>query len=370
MDSGWRAVTEARFLRALRLATLAIALAVLFVLVLPWFPAHSGEYASFGIQLASFALLVAVTLVAGVFLWRERPLGRWRWLLAGVVLVAAAAAISGTPPARLGGDLGWTVRGFGWVALLLLLDHSFTAVVLFLAAHTVLSFGYVLVAGHAERFALIELAMASLLPLAFQIAVAAGAVLLRRMAVTAARTAHEEEEARTGQAVAEQLHRDRGERYAQVATSAVPLLDGLASGRLDPGDERVRTACAVEAARMRRLFAESDDVPDPLLHELTSCVDAAERRGTAVQLVARGERPELTKAVRRALTEPVIVTLAAARSRARVTVVGSRRTVVLSVITDAPLDAVPAQNTGEVAVSRLERAGQVWVEVRWETEKP
>ena len=36
-----------------------------------------------------------------------------------------------------------------------------------------------------------------------------------------------------------------------------------AAGVLDPADERVRTRCAVEAGRMRRLFAEQDEVPDP-----------------------------------------------------------------------------------------------------------
>ncbi len=67
---------------------------------------------------------------------------------------------------------------------------------------------------------------------------------------------------------------------------------------------------------MRRLFAESDDVTDPLEHEIHACVDVAERQGKSVQLSIRGARPALPLDVRRALTEPVIAVLAGARSRA------------------------------------------------------
>ncbi|WP_020666129.1 hypothetical protein [Amycolatopsis nigrescens] len=370
MDSGWQELTAARFLRALRLATLGITLAVLFFLILPWFPARAGIYRSFAVELAAFSVLIAITLVVGVFLWRRWPLGRWRWILTGLVLAAAVAALVGAPPARLSGDAGWSIRAVGWVLLLLLLDYSVQAVGLFLAVHVVLSFGYVIGTGHGGRLVLAELLLASILPVAFQLAVAMGALWLRRVSVTAARTAQEQEEVRTGHAVAEQLHRDRGERYAQLATSVVPLLDGLASGRLDPGDEGVRTECAIEAARMRRLFAESDDVSDPLLHELNSCLGTAERKGLAVALAVRGQRPQLAKAVRRELTEPVIAVLAAARSGVRVTVVGSPEKVIVSVIANAPADAVPGRGNAGVTVSGLERAGRVWVEARWERNNP
>jgi hypothetical protein len=43
------------------------------------------------------------------------------------------------------------------------------------------------------------------------------------------------------------------------------------------------------ATQLRRLFAENDDVPDPLVHELSACIDVAERRGLAVSLAVSGE---------------------------------------------------------------------------------
>lgn len=372
MDSAWQELTGARFLRALRVATLAITLAVLLLLILPWFPAHAAGYPSYEAQLGAFAVLVAVTVIAGAFLVRSWPLARWRWPLVGLVLLVAVVAMVGTPPARLGGDLGWTIRCVGWVVLLLLLDDSVMAVGVVLAAHLLLVLGYLVASGQGRPAVLAELAMANVLPLVFQLAVATAAHMLRRTSVTAALVADEEEEVRTAEAVAEQLHRDRSDRYAQARISAVPLLDGLASGQLDPDDEQVRTRCAIEAARMRRLFAENDDVHDPLVHELHSCLDWAERRGLAVHLVVRGRCPPLEKEVRRALTEPVIAVLATARSRsrARVTVEASERSVAVNVLADAESPAVPVPDAAGVAVSPMEHNGRVWVESRWDLRNP
>ena len=56
-----------------------------------------------------------------------------------------------------------------------------------------------------------------------------------------------------------------------------------------PTTRTVQRRCALAAARLRRLIAESDDVPDPLLHELRACVDLAERNGLPVDLVAVGD---------------------------------------------------------------------------------
>jgi hypothetical protein len=143
----------------------------------------------------------------------------------------------------------------------------------------------------------------------------------------------------------------------------VPLLTGLAAGVLDPADERVRTRCAIEAARMRRLFAEHDEVPDPLLHELRACVDTAERRGVTVYLGSCGQRPDVPLRIRRALTEPVLVVLTTTRSHARVTVVGSPVSVTVHAVADGDRPELPP--SGEVAVSTLALDGRHWVEATW-----
>jgi hypothetical protein len=198
--------------------------------------------------------------------------------------------------------------------------------------------------------------------LAYQLGITFADTLLRRMAITVAVAAKLEERLRTAQAVAEHLHRDRRERYASLDT--VPLLTGLAAGLLDPADEQVRTRCAVEAGRMRRLFAEQDEVADPLLHELRACVDAAERRGVTVYLGSCGRRPEVPLRVRRALTEPVLAVLATARSYTRVTVVGSPESVTVHAVADGGRPEPPRSR--EVAVSTLTMEGRHWVEATWQ----
>jgi hypothetical protein len=152
---------------------------------------------------------------------------------------------------------------------------------------------------------------------------------------------------------------------------------------LSPHDEEVRLRCGVEAARMRRLFAESDAVSDPLLNELRACVEVAEHQGVTVSLAVRGRPGEVPVEVRRELIDPVAVTLGRTRSTARVTVVWTPRAVRVSVVgedraggrgrgteaaqapgraTNASANANP---NAQVDVVRTLRGGSVWVEAGW-----
>ncbi len=81
-----------------------------------------------------------------------------------------------------------------------------------------------------------------------------------------------EADATARQAVADRIRSARQARWLELRATAEPLLSALASGTADPADPAVQRACAVEAARLRRrLFAEADDTPDPLVHELHAC---------------------------------------------------------------------------------------------------
>lgn len=42
----------------------------------------------------------------------------------------------------------------------------------------------------------------------------------------------------------------------------------------------------MSVTRLRRDLADTDDVPDPLIHELRACADALERHGIAVDLIS------------------------------------------------------------------------------------
>jgi hypothetical protein len=154
----------------------------------------------------------------------------------------------------------------------------------------------------------------------------------------------------------------------------VPLLVGLARGELDPADRRTQRRCAIEGSRLRRLFAETDDVPDPLLHELRACADIAYSRGVLVDMQVVGELPELSLPVRRALTEAPLHVLAGAQRQARVTVLGRSDEVAVSVLADAslgepaelhtPLDRAPTVTVQESVVAQ-EGEDRRWIQARW-----
>ena len=117
-----------------------------------------------------------------------------------------------------------------------------------------------------------------------QVAISVAARTLHVPAQQAEAAATREADATARQAVADRIRGARQARWLELRATAEPLLSGLAAGTADPADLAVQRACAVEAARLRRLFAESDDTPDPLVHELHACADVAQRRGVAVDI--------------------------------------------------------------------------------------
>lgn len=199
----------------------------------------------------------------------------------------------------------------------------------------------------------------------FPLGTGLGATALRATAASAHRTAEDAERIRTSETVATALHDRRQERFANLYHSAVPLLRGLAERTLDPQDEHVQRACAIEAARMRRLFAETDTVDDPLRHELFHCADVADRRGVLVDIDARGTVLPLPVPVRRALTDAPLAALATARTWARITVVGTDCTVSVSVVADCGPTAVPDVDDTLVALEMVHDDDVLWVEARW-----
>ena len=117
-----------------------------------------------------------------------------------------------------------------------------------------------------------------------QVALSVAARTLHVPAQQAEEAATREAEATARQAVADRIRATRRARWLELRATAEPLLSGLAAGTADPADLAVQRACAVEAARLRRLFAEADETPDPLVHELHACADVAQRRGVAVDI--------------------------------------------------------------------------------------
>ncbi|MEU7133696.1 ATP-binding protein [Streptomyces sp. NPDC046261] len=369
------AVTAGGFLHGLRTAAWIITAVTLMIWELPMLLRHTGQYRSPAWQFTAFAVTLAVVALCGVLLRvaQGHHLDRWRWPLLSVVLAMTLLSDLGVAADDLGTSAQWAYGNPGWFAVVLLMGRGLVPLLAVMAADLTLTLVPLFLAGRAGPHTLTTVLLGSVVIWGSQLAVGLSAQTLRRTAHAAALTAAEEERLRAEEVICEHLHRDRQQRYAALAETVVPLLAGIAAGDLDPRQEPVRRACARESARLRRLFAEHDDAPDPLVHELRACIDVVERNGVTVVLATRGSRPALPREVRRALTEPVIAALAAAREAARVTVLASPQAVTVSVVSDArqDRDAIADGPAGErVTVSAMTSEDQLWVEATWRTAKP
>jgi hypothetical protein len=349
---------------ALRWSVVVMNLIILFGLDLPRLVANQEHYSSLATQVLTLLVLTAVTLVVAWHLWRKRPLGLLRWPLVAVVFVISALCTEAVPPGLRLGLAHWSEGDAAWTLLLLVLDYRVAVMAVLLAAHYAMTFTQTALGGDAA-ITVAEAVNATVVVFSYQLAVGVVTVVLRPVAITAAAVTYREERLRTERAVAEQVHRDRTERYAALADSTAPLLAALASGEADPGDPVFRRACAVEAGRVRRLLAEDTSVPDQLSHELRACVELAERNGITVHFAERGERPQVPKSVRRALTDPAVAALATAASTARVTVVGAADEVTVSVVADAPAELVPMNSDPAIKVTAADNGGKLWIKTTW-----
>jgi hypothetical protein len=360
VDDTARELTVVRLRHGLHLATLLIAAVSLFGLALPLLLAGDTAYRSPAQQVVAFAALAATAVVTAAHLVRHKPFGRLRGVLLALVCTASALAVTGVHADHLLSESEWSYGVIGWFLLVLLLDRGAPVTCLALGAHVLASAGYTAWAGQDVT----GLAVVTVLVLGYQLPVVAAAVVLDRLAEAATAAARRDEEIRTAEAIAERLHADRKARYDVLLPGVVPLLADLAAGAADLSDTRVRGRYAVEAARLRRRFAEHDDVPDPLAHELRACANLAERRGVAVRVDTGGERPALPPHARRHLVDAVTGLLVTARTTAKVTVSGGPEATTVSVVADGMAPGTAGDVPG-IAVTTVVAADRVWVEATW-----
>jgi hypothetical protein len=382
-DLGLGDVVVRRYERGFDLALVwlvALWYAANLVTLLPAAPA----YRSVGLEILAWLALAAVGAAAATRLLRHRADRRTSWLLAAAALAGSALATAATPGAAAF-TRGWAWDATGWVALVTLLRRPVTELAVVLAANSGFTLAVLLRDGLTDRLDLARFAAVGYATSALQLTVAVAAHALGRTAARAARTAADQADAVRERAVTERLHASRQDRYQLVRASVAPLLAGLSSGELDPGQRGVQQRCAVAASRLRRLFAESDDVPDPLVHELRACADIADRRGVLIDLQVLGAVPALDRAIRRVLLDAPLRALAEARRQARITVVGREGEVAVSVFADRPEQAPPESprargvaggggpggdgdptGTAESVSVRIQKGDdQQWVEARW-----
>ncbi|TMR24442.1 hypothetical protein ETD86_04750 [Nonomuraea turkmeniaca] len=359
-------VTRAQLRHGLRIATLLVAAATVFGLGLSNLLRYLDVHESPLTQLAAFAALGAVLAGEAALLVRGRSWGRLRGPAIAVVLAASALSYVTLPDGRTSTGVDWIFGAANWAGLVVLLDRPLRSAVLFLLAHDLTALLHLVLLDEPSRGDLARFATGSVSVIGFPLCVAVVATVLRGLSAAAAASREEIERVRVAEAVAAESHRRRRQRFAELSVTTVPLLEGLADGSLRPENSVVQRRCAIEAARMRRLFAEADTVADPLLHELRHCIDVADRKGVVVELDARGQWPTPPVAVRRDLTEAVLIVLATAASRARVTVVGGADLVSVSVVADCGEVDVPSPATPGVRVEALNNDDTVWMEAQWQ----
>ncbi|MDQ3153246.1 MAG: hypothetical protein M3R63_16535 [Actinomycetota bacterium] len=355
----------AHLLRGVRVASWVIATTILLGLALPNVLAALDAYRPAWLVLAWFVVLLAVALVDGLLVLRRRSWGPARWPVAAMILAVSGAALSAVPGPLLVTPADQVLATAGWLGVLLFADRSIRLLAIFVACPPVLTLVYISLAGRLDQPTIVRLLLAFVAIGGFQLAVGAAARALRRVAAEASAAAVRQSEIRTAEAVAAQLHADRDGRYEALRDSVVPLLTGMADGSLRPADPGVRQRCAVEAARMRRLFAEAGDTADPLGSALAAVIDVAERRGVVVSLSRRGRWVQPPRNVREMLVDEIAGTLLSADGSARVTIGGSEETVTVSVVVERGDVEGGIRDRGDVRVTTLAEGGRVWVEARW-----
>ncbi|WP_410811539.1 hypothetical protein [Micromonospora sp. 067-2] len=354
--------------RGARIAAVAIALVWHVAIGLPAVLAARAEFAAPAVVLGGWALVAVAGTVAGIRLLRGTPLPPWP--LTGLLLAVDAAVFAAVGERQLFAAANWVWGTLAWFFVLALWGRQVTGLVALLATHALIAQAAVLWHGpdaaDLARYVMYVYGTSSL-PVAVFVGSAAIVDLARRRAAAAAAgsaMAAEREAAERGL-------RERRDRLALVGAAAGRLLAELAAGQADPDDPEVQRRCVLAAARLRRLIAESDDVPDPLLHELRAAADLAERNGLPIDLVTIGSPPPLPVEIRRRLADPLTGLLADAREWARLTVVSGPDEVVISLVTP---DQEGPDSTGpplgehdDGPVQHLyERDGDIrWAQTRW-----
>ena len=210
-----------------------------------------------------------------------------------MLLVVDAAVFAAVGERQLFTAANWVWGGLAWFFLLALWRRPVGWLLALLGAHAAIALAAVLAHGATAPADLTRYAMYVYGTSSLPVAVFAGAAAIAALARDRAGTAAAALAVAAERGAAERAREERRARLAVVSGTAEEVLAALAAGDADPADPEVRRRCVLAAARLRRLIAESDDVPDPLLHELRAAADLAERNGLPIDLVAVGVPPEL-----------------------------------------------------------------------------
>jgi hypothetical protein len=358
-----RAMLSGRYQRAFTVAVV--------VLVVSWHLAGAGgqllhnrsSYSSFAFQ-SGMWLIMALAITAGsILVLRGTPSWRSVWAVALIALAASTAAAVASPAAQMLA-VNWSWGSAGWTGVLVLLRRRIPELAAFLAAEALAVLSVQAWDG-LDRTNLAGFFAVLAWSTGGQVAVIAGVRVLDAAAGQAAAAARSEHVARERAITAEIIQASRQARWLALQEGAVPLIAELAAGDADPGDPGVRTRCAVQAARLRRLLAEGDDVTGSLVHELHASADVAERRGIAIEIETAGPLPSVPGPARRVITDAAIAILTAAGSKTRITLAAMAPGIAVSFVADTSADVLLPPDTEGVAIEHQQDGSMLWAEARW-----
>ncbi|GIF71688.1 hypothetical protein [Asanoa siamensis] len=329
---------------------------------LPMLLANRHLYTSFTTAAVAWVALTAVICHVGRRLLVSPEPPRGALPLAALVLALGTAVVLVCPPGQLVSMANWAFGTVGWTTLLVLVREPRHTVAV-IALGPVATLGALL--WHQAYDQLPAFVIAGYGICALQVAVAVGAHLVRvnaEIAVEQARIAVERE---IEKLYAEDALTDRVRRYLAVRPTTEALLVGLADGTLSPDHPEVRARCALEAATLRRLCLEGNEVLHPLLRDLHDCADRARDRGVRVDLHTAGEVGDVPDDVRAGLVEITRLCCTRARAGVRLTVLATATDLVLGGVADGPLPGDGSPLPPDVTTRYGDTADGYWWEARW-----
>jgi hypothetical protein len=302
--------------------------------------------------------------------------------VAAVVAAVAAVALVGWERLARGsaGTVDWSILGTIWALALVVLSSPAWAWVsgalLVFAAHAV----FVIHVLGVSPLSLARLAAAAYVMAVILTVFAILRPALLTHARIAARRAALASRAAAERAAAAAVQQDRRERLALLETEALPLLRGIADGKLDPASSEVRERCARHAAALRHALTDRARDEGGLLAELEPALRAARARGLLVKVQVVGDPGKPVREVADTAVAAVDGVMSALPPHpVTLTVLDSGEEVELYVTFDGPLRAIPdVAGLGRTvpaaerwhATVDIDGAGTGHLEVRWRKTAP
>ncbi len=281
----------------------------------------------------------------------------------------------GGPGARPGGGPRPAVLGTIWLVVLVAMTHRarvwVPAALLVFAVHSAL----LIRDGGLNQLTLSQLEAAGYISAAVLLAFAALRPTMDMSISMAARQASLASRSQAERAAAAAIQQERQSRLAVLEREALPLLDGIASGALDPTSAGVRERCARHAAVLRLSLTDGARGAGQLMAALDQALRAAaaDELPVAVQVIGDPGTPQPLVA-RAALATVSAVISVVPPCQAMLTVLAPGDDVELFLTFSAPLRRVPdltpygrdvpAAARWRAAVSTTETGGG-YLEVSW-----